>query len=186
MKNCIQCGAEMTKERYGSNIFRQKFCGHACRLKAFRNPEAIAARFWAKVQKGEGCWIWQGARSVSKYGTFNWHGSNINAHRAAWMLTHGPIDPPALNVLHTCGNGIGGCVRPDHLYLGTDKENYLDRIKDGTASSVHSVELIREIKRRLADEPDVKGKVAKIARELNVHIGLVSRIKVGRAWRHVE
>lgn len=45
------------------------------------------------------------------------------AHRASWMLYCGPI-PAGMNVLHRCD--VPPCVRPDHLFLGTQQENVMD------------------------------------------------------------
>jgi len=72
-------------------------------------------RFWSKVRKGEGCWEWTAAK-VHGYGYFGMDGKLRRAHRVAWEIASGPI-PPGAVVLHDCGNH--GCVRPDHLRLGT-------------------------------------------------------------------
>lgn len=50
------------------------------------------------------------------------------AHRVAWDLTYGPI-PDGMLVLHRCDNP--SCVRPDHLFLGTQTDNMLDRKAKG-------------------------------------------------------
>ena len=44
-------------------------------------------------------------------------------HRAAWMITHGEI-PEGLLVLHKCDNPP--CVKPEHLFLGTQQDNIKD------------------------------------------------------------
>lgn len=53
------------------------------------------------------------------------------AHRVSWFLSIGPI-PNKMCVLHRCDNP--GCVRLDHLFLGTRADNNLDMIKKGRAS----------------------------------------------------
>lgn len=86
----------------------------------------MTERFWAKVRRGDGCWEWQAAiRSGSGYGVFQLGvGKQAPAHRVAWTLTRGEI-PEGLWVLHHCDNRR--CVNPDHLYLGTAKDNCRDR-----------------------------------------------------------
>ena len=138
--------------------------------------------FWVKVDKSprpDGCWIWLGARSLSRYGTFVWeNGSRINAHRAAWIFTNGQI-PDGMDALHRCNNGHLGCVRPDHLYLGTDKENTRDKIAAGwnprTDSSRLAPEMVRAIR-------ELKGK--RSSSETGHEFGISYR-QVAKIWaRH--
>ena len=95
------------------------------------------ALFWQKVEKGEGCWEWQGCLSRGTgggYGSVTINRRTIPAHRASWAMANGSI-PENLWVLHRCGNKK--CVRPDHLYLGTIFENARDAIVLGELRSPH-------------------------------------------------
>lgn len=89
---------------------------------------SVEERFWGKVEKTDGCWLWKGYRTPKGYGVFKMNGKNQQAHRAAWMLTHGPI-PTGLDVLHECDNPP--CVRPDTLFLGTNTDNQRDSVAKG-------------------------------------------------------
>lgn len=97
--------------------------------------QSIEERFWAKVRKTDGCWLWTGYRRSAKldYGRFIVNGRVWNAHRVAWELTYGAI-PAGLFVCHHCDNPP--CVRPDHLFLGTHQDNQADRKNKGPRSTV--------------------------------------------------
>lgn len=85
-------------------------------------------RFWEKVVKTDGCWNWNGTKFQSGYGAIGIGGILKRAHRVSWELKNGPITN-GLHVLHKCDNP--GCVRPDHLFLGTQKDNMVDKTKKG-------------------------------------------------------
>jgi hypothetical protein len=78
--------------------------------------------FLSHVVRGEGCWEWIGNRNSSGYGITR---GRIRAHRMSYELFCSPIPVGAL-VLHRCDNPP--CVRPDHLFLGTQQDNMSDMI----------------------------------------------------------
>lgn len=87
-------------------------------------------RFMAKVKSGDGCWEWQATvnrpqsrHSSRGYGRFSLSGRDRVAHVVAYEMFVGPV-PPGMRVLHECDNPP--CVRPDHLKLGTQRQNCLD------------------------------------------------------------
>jgi hypothetical protein len=91
----------------------------------------LAERFWLKVQKGDGCWEWIGARSHYGYGVLRTCSVVQLAHRVSWEIAFGPVEG-GLCVLHHCDNRL--CVRPDHLFLGTRADNNHDRDAKGHAA----------------------------------------------------
>lgn len=88
--------------------------------------EVEVARFWAKVQKGDGCWKWTGAKNAYGYGLVCLRAAGkqvrLGAHRVAWQIVRGPI-PNGLTCDHLCRNR--DCVNPDHLEPVTNRENVL-------------------------------------------------------------
>jgi hypothetical protein len=87
-------------------------------------------RFWAKVQKSDGCWEWLACKTRTGYGHFAINGRYMSAHRTSWLMCNG--DPGDKHVLHTCDNP--GCVNPAHLFLGTHADNMRDREQKGRAN----------------------------------------------------
>jgi HNH endonuclease len=74
------------------------------------------------------CWEWSGARDRYGYGKLRRDTVYWKAHRLAWTLEHGPI-PDGMYVCHHCDNPP--CVNPAHLFLGTSRDNQLDRVAKG-------------------------------------------------------
>ena len=76
-----------------------------------------------------GCMVWRGT-IVKKtgYGEIKISGRKIPAHRASWMAHRGEI-PHGLVVMHACDNR--SCINPEHLSLGTRRDNSIDMAKKG-------------------------------------------------------
>jgi len=157
-------------------------------------------RFWAsvKVVPGEGCWEWQKAVQPRglQYGIFGIRppgGKAVKqlqykAHRVAWYLANGDI-PEGKLVLHKCDNPK--CVRLDHLFLGSPKDNMQDKCKKGRqvwawgetqwASKLTEEQVIEIIKRNRIGESQ-----SALAREYGVWQAQIGRICRGERWRHVD
>jgi len=88
---------------------------------------AVVERFWSAVRKGETCWEWTRSLDGGGYGRVfdaKEFGGREKAHRISWMLHFGPI-PDGRVICHHCDNTR--CVRPDHLFIGTQADNARDR-----------------------------------------------------------
>jgi len=80
----------------------------------------VQSRFWAKVQKTDGCWLWTGCRSRQGYGRFKIDGVMKYAHRIAYEWLRGPF-PEGRELDHLCLNP--SCVNPEHLEVVSKSEN---------------------------------------------------------------
>lgn len=98
------------------------------RLIAQRTPLTPKTRFWSKVDTSGECWRWLGSKNSHGYGDLRIGGIHKLAHRAAWEFENGTI-PSGLFVCHHCD--VRDCVRPDHLFLGTNSQNMRDAWKKG-------------------------------------------------------
>lgn len=117
---------------------QRRFCTKSCARQGPR-PFAripLADRFWKRVQKSAGCWLWTGKLDKDGYGQGLKEGNGSRRarrpHVISWMLHNAPISDDSW-VLHTCDNPP--CVRPDHLYLGTVIENNRDRVERGRGAT---------------------------------------------------
>lgn len=163
-------------------------------------------RFWKKVniQHG-GCWNWVGYINKWGYGTFGMFGDVFLAHRVSWIICT-RTSPGQLCVLHRCDNP--NCVRPDHLFLGTDLDNARDKIKKGrmvlnppSGNRHWSKRMPQKIARgerngqailtdivvaSIRDEYSKGGITFKeIGNRYGMDLSSVRNAIVGRTWRHV-
>ena len=85
----------------------------------------VETRFWTKVERGAGCWLWTARIDRGGYGIFSVSRRTlVRAHRYAWELLRGELAPSAC-LLHRCGDRR--CVNPSHLYLGSAHESHEPR-----------------------------------------------------------
>jgi hypothetical protein len=82
-------------------------------------------RFFAKVEKTPTCWLWRGNQKGFGYGSGPF---GEYAHRWSYQRFIGPI-PEGQYVLHTCDTPL--CVKPAHLFLGTQRDNLQDAVAKG-------------------------------------------------------
>lgn len=93
--------------------------------------ETQVQRFLSRIAKPaeyDACWEWRGKKHFGGYGLIKLGRREYLAHRVMWTLHHGEI-PPGLLVCHHCDHP--SCVRPEHLFLGTNRDNTLDAVQKG-------------------------------------------------------
>jgi hypothetical protein len=152
--------------------------------------ETLEARLMAKVRKPgtseDDCWDWVGATYAFGYGTIGTSKGNDGAHRVSYRLFVGPIEE-GLCVLHKCDNPK--CTNPRHLFLGSKKDNAVDRSAKGRGANpskpgeAHPLAKLNE-----AQALGIKSSVetcAILAARFGLSEGSVGRIKRGERWKHL-
>jgi hypothetical protein len=185
-KTCTVCGAAFDKSAFpgeSPKAFAKRVrCSRAC-LDLGDSPEY---RFWKFVDKGDGedaCWEWTGFRDSEGYGTFKAPGIKRASH-FAFILANGSV-PEDRYVLHRCDNPP--CVRPDHLFAGTAKDNYEDARSKGrhTHGERHGGRkyddaTFKKVREALRQIPRQRGSALTVARWAGVPVSFVYDVRYGK------
>jgi hypothetical protein len=129
-RTCERCGGAVYAPPSEVALGKGLYCSRACRF------GTETERFWARVLCGvtpSACWRWTGPpnSATSLYGRCRWQGKSRLAHHVSYLLHVGPI-PDGMVVRHRCpGGGNPWCVNPDHLAIGTWRDNAQDMLDDG-------------------------------------------------------
>lgn len=150
----------------------------------------ILKRFWAKVDRRapDECWDWTGSRSIDGYGHFKVGGFETRpASRVAWVIAN-KRDAGDMLVRHKCDRPC--CCNPDHLELGTARDNAADMVERGRASRrVQAGEANNAAQLTAAEVGEIveafrrREQNMTIALRYPVGHSLISRIRTGRSWQ---
>lgn len=147
-----------------------------------------------KINEETGCWEWQGCKR-SGYGR-TIIGSRTDGtrrtectHRISYMLNYGEI-PKGMEVCHKCDNP--SCINPDHLFLGTYKDNAMDCLNKGRMYNPKGEKQgrskLKEVDVATAREEYLKGEVSsrELAKRYNVSRKTMWDALTGKTWKHVS
>jgi hypothetical protein len=183
------CDREATKSGM-CNMHYLRVRRHGNPHDGIKNHAPIEERFWRFIVKNESCWSWTGNKALG-YGRISTGKKPyvlILAHRLSWEIHNKQKIPEGMFVMHKCDNPE--CCNPDHLMIGTPKENTQDMIAKGrkrvvaplgteNGKSVLDEEKVRFI--RSSDLPH-----AKLAKLLEVSPSCVRDVRIGRTWGHIK
>lgn len=105
-----------------------EYANEIASLRTTSRNDTPERRFWEQVDTSGDCWVWKGYTLPNGYGSISINGKHVFVHRFSYSLHFGKI-PDELCVCHRCDNPP--CVRPDHLWLGTQQDNIADRNRKG-------------------------------------------------------
>ena len=168
--SCLNCGTDFIPETHCG-----RYCDPKCHITHMRTPEPTT-----------GCWFWKGTSGLpGDYGNVRVAGSQKGPHRYSYETYHGPI-PKGMVVRHKCDRP--GCVNPQHLEVGTPRDNTQDMIKRGRRVSgklpVHEGEthpnaITRAVAEAIASDT---GTLASLAAKHGVSKPTDRRIRNGDPW----
>lgn len=192
IKKCRSCGKKFSPIRGREET--SNACSKKCAYSLIRNRtaskeykrEAILKRV---IKDDAGCWNWSAARDKNGYGKMS-SGSEYSkyAHRVSYDVFVGTI-PKGINVCHKCDNP--SCVNPEHLFLGTQKDNIHDMHSKGrgikscewTWGEKHKNSKLTEQDVIMIYGSDLSSR--ELANLLNVSSNLIVRIRAGKTWKHL-
>ena len=151
-------------------------------------------RFEAKILKSESCWEWIGMKFQTGYGMFSvsqkrYGRKTISSHRVSWMIHSGMDIPKGMWICHTCDNRI--CVNPDHLYLGTPRDNNRDTVNRGRGNRMVGTQcswakVTEEQVMEILSSPYKAGANKEFAERFGVSQSQISHIRSGKRWPQMK
>lgn len=153
--------------------YKRAFCSDKC-------------RFMAHIQKTGSCWLWTSAQDRRGYGRLCFAGSkHAVASRVSYELFNGPIEKGKL-VCHTCD--VPACVNPEHLWLGSVKDNAIDMIQKNRSLKGEKHNLVKVTEgdiiaiRKMHLLGIAQNKIAEL---FGLTAGHLNNIIKRRVWKHI-
>lgn len=146
------------------------------------NTETLQQALEHRYVKQDSCWLWTGCKDKDGYGQLFFGSKKYRSHRVAYEVYKGTIDAH-LMVCHTCDNP--SCVNPEHLFLGTCKDNLEDasrkrRMSEGQRNGKAKLTTLQVSEIRASTIGS-----SELARYYGVDRHQISRIRNNQSWREL-
>lgn len=186
--NLLECPVCKNKF-YKESSREKKFCCKKCKTKYHNRTKRGLAfdyisplhlppeqRFWLKVNKDGPipdenkygnigtCWSWIGKRDQFSYGTIRVNKKEWKAHRYSYFLHFGEI-PKDHEICHKCDNP--SCVRPEHLWADTHRNNMLDCYRKGRYACSINFNIINNTNLDLLSNENLNQAIENLQKELD-------------------
>lgn len=196
-KICAKCKSKQNTDNFYKDKFSKDGFHRICKTCVkFRQqlrkadqlnfiPTKTIKKFFQNIIKTESCWIWNGKKLPKGYGAFLLNSAKILAHRFSYFYHFGVL-PNDLCVCHTCDNP--SCVNPNHLFLGTRKDNMKDMVNKGrsrTGEKHHNLKLTEELVLEIRERARNGENRNQMAREYKIHKRHLRAILSRRFWTHI-
>jgi hypothetical protein len=198
MKICTECNKEVEKYKHGKKCegCRRKYLRERhekkqiheclfCKEKFYKlklKECSIKCYLLNRIEKDGECWIWKKQLNSSGYGKLKINTKHSTAHRESYKIFNGEI-PEGMLILHSCNKPA--CINPEHLRLGTHKDNMQDRTEAGSVSgernpsAILTNDQVNQIKKMLSENLPQ----AHIGRLFGVGRHVIHFIKHKRTWK---
>lgn len=172
------CHAHWKKwKAYGNPLARQRMSQFATLEQRFHD------QFIPVTESG--CWLWTGALTANGYGCLGDKYKTRSAHKVSYELHVGEV-PSGMHVCHKCD--VKSCVNPEHLYVGTGKQNYADardrgrlRPRRGETNPIAKLTTAQVLEIKSSNETGVD-----LARRFGLSPSTVCQIRKGLRWKHLD
>jgi len=182
------CQCECGNEKIVSDNYLRTspFASCGCLLK--KNEKDYNEEIIIKIKNNikidvNNCWIWQGAKHKQGYGNISYRGKPLLIHRVSWVVYKGKISE-GIKVCHICD--VTSCCNPDHLFLGTQKDNMKDAVKKGKFENRNVVKVRNKLNFEQVKEIKKLSKQGMKRKDLQVKYEVgrtcIAKILTGRSW----
>lgn len=150
-----------------------------------KNHSSIADKlaFYSMPEPNSGCLLWIASSTLKGYGLLDVRGVGRLAHRHSYEQARGPI-PLGMQVCHKCD--VPSCINPDHLFLGTPRDNMQDSVKKNRSSRGERSGVSYLTEEEARGVFWARGFHKDIAEEFGLSRQHVGAIKRRVAWAHLD